>query len=156
MFARTLRIAAVLLALTAHSAAAQESIQGVWVIAEAWGQDGQGAAWTNDSPQPSLFIFQDGYYSIAYVSGDAPRPLMPENAARTDLDADQAASVWLPYTSNSGTYEINGAELTTRPMVALWPNFMTGGWATFTMSFEGGMLVLRDGEVWGARLRRLN
>jgi len=80
---------------------------------------------------------------------------MAEDATRSDLDAEQATSVWLPYTSNSGTYEIAGNEVTTRPIVALWPNFMTGGSATYSMSFEGGMLVLRNGDYWGVRLRRV-
>jgi hypothetical protein len=157
MHSQTFRIAALAFAfaLAVRPAAAQESLQGVWIIAEAWGQDAQGLAWENGDPQPSLFIFLDGYYSIAYVNGDAPRPLMAEDATRFDLDAEQATSVWLPYVSNSGTYEIAGNEITTRPIVALWPNFMTGGSATYSMSFEGGMLVLRNGDVWGARLRRV-
>ena len=46
------------------------------------------------------------------------------------------------FSANSGTYEVSGSSLTTRPMVAKWPNFMDGGSAWSTYRVEGGYLHL--------------
>jgi hypothetical protein len=84
---------------------------------------------------------------------------MPEGANRADLTADQAAAVWIPYTSNSGAYELTPTTITTMPRVAVWPNFMEGGSAVYTYSFAGGLLQLSssgEGWSWNARLQRLN
>ena len=124
-------VALILLSLSAMPAVAQESLNGSWVIVESWGEDDQSGQWRVENAQPSLFIFLEGHYSIAYVRGDSPRPLMDEDATRADLDCEQAASMWFPYVSNSGTYEINGATIVIHPTVALSPNFMEGGSETY-------------------------
>jgi hypothetical protein len=83
---------------------------------------------------------------------------MPEGANRVDLSAEQTAAVWIPYISNSGMYEITPSTITTRPMVALWPNFMEGGSATYTYEVQGDMLRLSRREedfLWNANLRRV-
>lgn len=138
--------------------AAQQSLQGSWTIVENWGHDTEAGEWRNENVQPSLYIFLDGHYSIAKVNGDQARPLVAEDATRASLTAEQAASVWLLYTSNSGTYETTSSTLTTHPTVALWPNFMEGGSETFTFEVEGDELLLSqtgEGFSWNARLRRL-
>jgi hypothetical protein len=147
----------VISSLTANPAVAQEWLNGSWVIVESWGENDQAGEWRYESPQPSLFIFLDGYYSIAYVNSDSPRPLMDEDDTRIGLTPEEAAAVWLTYVSNSGTYEIDGSAIVTRPTVALWPNFMEGGSATYVFEIEGDMLRLtrsENGFIWNARLRR--
>jgi hypothetical protein len=137
---------------------AQESLLGGWTIVESWGSNPQAGEWRVEDAQPSLYLFLDGYYSIAYVAGDQPRALTPEGAGRTDLSADQAAAVWIPYVSNSGIYEITPSTITFRPMVALWPNFMEGGSAIYTYDVQGDMLRLSRREEdfsWNANLRKV-
>ena len=148
-------------ALQAHSARvwAQGDLNGVWEIVEVSGTNAQGD-WTLDNVQPSLFIFQDGYYSIMYVKGNEARPQAAANARRDNIPDAQMRGMFRNFVANSGTYEVNGSSVTTRPMVAMMPNFMTGGSDTFTYSVEGDELVLSGNEFDGQgtytqKLRRL-
>jgi len=117
-------------------------VNGSWRIVEASGENAERGEWRDANVQPSFFMFMDGHYSMAYVGGGERRPLMPEDASRGDLTADQVASIWLPYVSNSGNYEITSSTLTTRPVVALFPNFMEGGSQQWSYSREGARLRL--------------
>lgn len=142
----------------AAMAAPDQMLQGAWQAVEVWGTDSTSGEWRTTSVQPSVYIFRDGYYSIASVSGDDKRPLMKEGATRGGLTAEEAASIWIRYTSNSGRYELTGDQLTIRPIVALWPNFMEGGSTTYTFTMEGERLHLwtsGEGTSWHARLERL-
>lgn len=132
-------------------------ITGAWVKIGEWGTDASGQVWRTENVQPSLYLFQDGYYSIAYVSGDEARPLFGTQADREALTSEEAASVWMPYISNSGTYEITPSSFTVRPMVALWPDYMAGGSRVYAYRVEEGMLHLstqENGWSWNAVLRR--
>lgn len=92
------------------------SLKGAWRVVAVTGADGK----TDSAPQPGLYIFTDRHYSIQRVT--APRVALPaQNATDKEL-----AAAFGPYTANSGTYELKGATLTTRPMVAKNPNVMTG------------------------------
>ena len=147
-----------LLALGVGPAGAQGSVHGAWRIVETWGHNPQSGEWRTENVQPSVFLFMDGYYSIAYVRGEEARPLMPEDAIRRDLTAEQAAAVWIPYTSNSGTHEITQTTIVTRPIVAVWPNFMEGGSAVYTYSVDGDKMQLtfaNETVSWNAKLKRL-
>jgi hypothetical protein len=142
----------------ATDAAPDQPLQGAWHLVEVWGSDSASGEWRTTSVQPSVYLFLNGYYSIAAVGGNEKRPQMKEDATRAGLTAEEAASVWIPYTSNSGRYEMAGDQLTIRPMVALWPNFMEGGSATYTFTMEGERLHLwtsGEGTSWHARLERL-
>ena len=92
-------------------------------------------------PQPSLYLFTGGHYSILSVNSDQPRPDLPQDTSKAT--AADLNSVWGPLTANSGTYEIKGGTLTTHPMVAKNPAVMASGNA-FTTSFkiEGKTLTL--------------
>lgn len=143
---------------TAPPAWAQSELEGVWQVVEASGTDDEGD-WKAQNIQPSLFIFLDGYYSIAVVHGDEARPLMADDATRDSISPDEVFSIFRPYTSNSGTYEISGSTLTTKPMVALWPNFMEGGSQIYAFAVDGDTLSLSwknsQGYAFENRLRRL-
>jgi len=138
---------------------AQSELNGVWSIAEVSGHNAEGD-WEWNPVQPSLYIFMDGYYSMAQVNGSEPRPLMPDGTTWDNMTEDQLRSVCSTavFSANSGTYEVSGSSLTTRPMVAKWPNFMEGGSASYTYSMETDMLTLvreGDGWSWKVTLRRL-
>lgn len=95
------------------------SIQGVWRVVErtATGPN----AGTNKNPQPGLYIFTGKHYSIMSLTSDKPRQTLPFAAANTKLaDADMIALYrdWQPVIANSGTYEVKGSTLLTRPTVA--------------------------------------
>jgi len=152
--------ALVLLLATAPQLHGQASIEGAWRIAEVWGQTPGGEAWDlGDSVQPSLFIFHNGYYSFTAVNGAEPRPEIPEGISRANLTPEDADGVWRSYLSNSGTYEVSGSTLLTRPSVALWPPFMASdSRPAYELEWDGADLLVttRAGAAWRVwRLRRL-
>ena len=63
---------------------AQSELNGAWEIVAVSGTNAEGD-WTLDNVQPSLYLFQDGYYSIMYVKGSQARPKAAANARRADM-----------------------------------------------------------------------
>ncbi len=138
---------------------AQTELNGAWTYVEVSGHTSEGD-WEWKPVQPSLYLFMDGHYSIMYVMGSESRPLMADDATREGITDEQMRSIFMPFVANSGTYQVTGSTLTTKPTVALWPNFMEGGSAEFRYAIENGMLILRrsneaEGWWWTAKLRRL-
>jgi len=62
-------------------------------------------------------------------------------------DAEKLAA-YDSFIANSGTYEVSGSTLTTRPIVAKNPNFMSGGSVTYTYEIEGDTLRLTLTLPW--------
>lgn len=82
-------------------------IEGIWQMTE-YSFSSPDSSWTNKSPQPSLFIFLEDYYSYMYVSDNEPRPLMPEGATRSTLTDEQFRKIFTGIIANSGKYELAG------------------------------------------------
>jgi hypothetical protein len=119
------------------------SLQGGWRVTEVV-VTGANAA-TNRSPQPSLYLFTRQHYSIMTVGGTVPRKEFgtPKDAAKlTDAEKSARYEAWDALTANSGTYQVSGNTLTTRPLVAKNPAVMTGPVATRTFRIEGNTLTL--------------
>jgi hypothetical protein len=105
-----------------------QTVKGVWRVVAVTGADGK----TDTAPQPGLYVFTDRHYSIQRVTASAPRPPLPaQNASEKEL-----AAAFGPYTANSGTYEVKGATLTTKPIVAKNPSVMTGTSQQSELRFE--------------------
>ena len=102
--------------LSQSKAASQSAIQGVWRVTEVT-TTGPNAS-TNSNPQPGLYIFTAGHYSIVRVNGTTARPDLPED--QKTATAAQLLAVYgnTAFTAQSGTYEAAGGKLTTRPLVA--------------------------------------
>ena len=138
-------IVALLMAGAAAFARAQAtpSLQGVWRVTEIV-VTGANAA-TNKSPQPSLYIFTKQHYSIMTVNGTAPRKDFgtPKDPAKL-TDAEKAAryEAWDAFTANSGTYQVSGGTVTTRPLVAKNPGVMAGPPATREFRIQANTLTL--------------
>lgn len=136
----------VAVALVPRSSFAQASptIQGAWRIVEVTttGPDGS----TNTSPQPSLLLFTDSYYSIVRVTSAEARPPFEDPA---NVTPEEALAVWGPFQAQAGTYETADESLTLRSQVAKNPSVMMPG-AAFVFSFrlEGDTLtVISAGET---------
>ncbi|MFQ5678756.1 MAG: hypothetical protein ACE5HP_04790 [Gemmatimonadota bacterium] len=128
---------------------AQGDLIGVWRAVERSGT-GPDGEWKDETIQPSLYIFADGYYSIMFVGGNEARPLQAEDATRETLTDEQMRSIFMTFVANSGTYEVDGSSLTVRPIVALWPNYMEGGSTTYAYEVGENELVLTTGDfLWG-------
>ena len=146
-------IVALTLAAVAARPAAQASagsLKGVWRVVAVTGADRK----TDAAPQPGLYIFTDRHYSIQRVS--APRPTPPvQNATDKEL-----AAAYVPFTANTGTYEVKGPVLTTRPVVAKNPNIMAGPPQQSDLRFEGASVLhvtagAPDGARFTVKLQRL-
>ncbi len=138
---------------------AQSELNGAWERFEVSGHNADGDR-KLDNVQPSLYLFHDGYYSIMLVRGNEPRPLMPEGTTWDSMTEEQLRSVCsgAVFTAHSGTYEVSGSSLTTKPMIAKWPNFMEGASATYTYRVDGEWLYIsgeRRGGTFTEKLRRL-
>ncbi len=150
----------ILLSITACAPAAeepvmQETLEGAWRVTEE-SFESPAASWTNTSPQPSLYIFAEQHYSIMLVpsgsdGGSQPRELFPGNepvlGSAEPTDAEKVAA-YDSFIANSGTYEVSGSSLTTRPIVAKTPNFMSGGALTYMYQIEGDTLRLTLKPPW--------
>jgi len=133
----------------------QETLEGAWRVTEE-SFESPAASWTNTSPQPSLHIFAEQHYSIMLVpsgadGGSQPRELFPGNepvlGSAEPTDAEKVAA-YDSFIANSGTYEVSGSSLTTRPMVAKSPNVMSGESLTYTYQIEGDTLQLTLTPPW--------
>ena len=130
-------MAALVVLLTVPSASAQGKLEGVW----------KGTEITLTAPkpqtitslQPGLMIFTKKYYSFVAISGDKPRPDLPQKDA-TDA---QKVAVWTPFMATAGTLEVKGSTVTLKPIVAKDPNGMApGNFMTADFKVEGNTLIL--------------
>jgi hypothetical protein len=125
-------------AVLSAQGAAKQSIEGVWKVSEIV-VTGAGAS-AISSPQPGLFIFTRGHYSIMYVPGNKTRALKRAEAATTD----EKVAAFDSFLANSGTYELAASTLTIRPIVARDPNYMVGGFNKYQFRIEGKTLTLTN------------
>lgn len=119
------------------------TVQGVWRVVEAT-ITGPNAR-TDSKPQPSLFIFTAKHYSMVRVGAVGPRPNLP--ADLTKATVAELTAVWgnPAFAANSGTYEVSGSTLTTRPVVAKNPGVMAAGaYTTYSFKLDGNTLSLTD------------
>lgn len=124
-------------------AQATPSLQGVWRVTDIV-VTGANAA-TNKSPQPSLYIFTKQHYSIMTVNGAAARKNFgaPKDPLKlTDAEKIARFESWDAFTANSGTFQVSGSTLTTRPLVAKNPGVMAGPPATREFRIQGNTLTL--------------
>jgi hypothetical protein len=122
-------------------AASQPTLQGVWRVTEVTttGKD----ASTNKSPQPSLYIFTAKHYSIMRVNGTKPRPDLLLQDYPTATAAQLLAVFGTALTAQSGTYEVAGGKLTTRPIVSKGtPPMKPGVFATASYKLDGTTLTI--------------
>lgn len=133
----------------------QTSIEGAWKVTER-SLKSPDTSWTDTNPQPSLYIFSKQHYSIMFVPSGSDGTSQPRELVSGDqpvlgsvdpTDAEKLAA-FDSIIANSGTYEVSGSTVTTRPTVAKSPNFMSGGSLTFTYELEGDTLQLINSPPW--------
>ena len=119
------------------------SLQGAWRVTEVVVTGGNPSA--NKTPQPGLYLFTKQHYSIIVVNGTSPRKSFTAPADPNKLtDAEKMAryDAWDAFTANSGTYEVKGSILTTKPLVAKNPSVMGGPAQTREFKIDGKTLTL--------------
>jgi hypothetical protein len=130
-------MAALAVLVTVQSAAAQGKIEGVW--------KGTEITFTGAKPQtvtltqPGLLIFTKKHFSFLGITGDKPRPDLPQKDA---TDAQKVAA-WGPFMAVAGTLEVKGATVTLKAIVAKDPSGMApGNFMTADFKVEGNTLIL--------------
>lgn len=120
--------------LTVQSAAAQGKLEGVWKTTEITLTGPNARTITN--PQPGFIIFTKKHFSIVAISGDKPRPDLPQKEA---TDAQKVAT-WTPLNATIGTYEVKGTTFTIHPIVAKNP-LEPGAFTTWDFKIDGNTIV---------------
>ena len=152
MFHRSLVLMVVvwLVASVPAHAQAKSPVEGVWKVTEVQVIGGANPA-TNAKPQPGLYIFTRGHYSVVTINGDKPRTAITAQGrgqgagqAPPLTDAQKIAFYehWNVFTANSGTYTIAGNTLTTKPLVAKNESVMQGTPQAREFKVEGTTLWL--------------
>src|SRR6476646_2472876 len=101
---------------TAISAQPKPSIQGVWQWVEVNRTNPnppRGALTTgiHTTLQPGLLIFTAKHYAMMLDTANEPRPTTGFKDA-TNPTIDELRTQWGPFTSNAGTYQMTGDQLT--------------------------------------------
>ena len=111
----TLSIALCVMSASAAFAQTKSPVEGVWKITE-WVEAGK----TNTDPQPAIFIFTKGYYSVAMLMGPPRTDSIPSNMGREPSDVEKIGlfEQWKWFVGISGSYEVNGSTIVMRPIVA--------------------------------------
>ena len=110
-----------------------DPLVGVWLVATLTRPDRE----TIDPAGPGQFIFANGRYSAVYSLGAEERP---HAAAGFNPTADEKVTQYDTIIVNSGIYEVNGSELTLRPIVAKTPEY-AGGSSTMEFRIDGDILT---------------
>lgn len=120
-----------------RTTASASPLAGVWRLVAI--QDVESDGNTVDvTPQESLFLFTDEYYSMGYSFHESPSPVFAEPWSPTDSEMrDRFSSLVV----NAGTYELTGSELVLRPEFALWP-IVINSEATIEYELVGDELTL--------------
>ncbi len=121
---------------------AATSLEGTWVVTSLQSSDGAAI----DPAGPGQFIFLDGRYSAVYTVGVTERR---KSEKAFDPTEEEIVEQYNTIIVNSGTYQVEGNELTLRPFVAKSPEFI-GGSATMEFSVDGDTLTTKFRQLTSA------
>lgn len=101
------------------------------------------------SEQRGLLIFTKNHYSMMFSRGKEARQTYPQDRWMTDAET---VAAYNSITANSGTYSIDGDQVTISAFVANDPNYMTA-WpnnsGSITLRIEGDQLMWIDPNYIG-------
>ena len=150
MLFRILTIAASLVIPSVALAQSRSSVQGVWRVQEIV-VTGANASTINNA-QPGFWIFTPGHYSIVMITSGNTRPKFEgpgEPANPTPAEKAARYDQWSLLTAQAGTYQIQGATITMRPVVAKNESVMAGPARTIDFNIEGNNLWLTQRSLAG-------
>ena len=124
----------------------QAPLAGAWLITETTVTTPEGT-WTNENPQPGVYIFTERHFSNMLVPNEA-RPLFDSETT----DAEKLAA-YTNFIADCGAYEVNGSVIVTHNIVAKLPRAMRpdrepGSGITYQFSFDGDSLLLTLDRAW--------
>jgi len=125
------------LACSQPSPAPQDPLHGAWRLVSMHLVDPDGGS-TELPARESLFLFANGYYSIAYAFGE--RGSVPYQERWHPSDSEKVAR-FSSMIVNSGSYRLDGSRLDARPLFAIAPEFV-GGQGVFSFALRADTLEL--------------
>jgi len=155
--------AGVLLSVATGAAAAEAagakggkaaSIEGVWKVSNVVITGANPITVT--SPQPSLYIFDRGYFALVQVTGDKPRtatPAFKDPAKPTDAEKLARYEEYAPFGAQAGTYVLKGGKLTRTATVAKAQVAMSGTPYDVDATLSANTLVLTGHAAAGQPAR---
>jgi len=124
------------------AATSASPLEGAWVVTSLQSSDGTAI----DPAGPGQFIFLDGRYSAVYTVGVTERRKSEKAFDPTEEEmVEQHETIIV----NSGTYQVEGNELTLRPLVAKSPEFI-GGSSIMEFSVNGDTLTAKIRQLTSA------
>ena len=125
------------------------TLSGAWLLASVTDTAGN----VNEAPQPGLAVITGTHYSMMFATGDAARARYEGE----NLTESETVAAYGTFVANSGRYEVNGNEITTRAFVAKDPNYM-GDWPdnadTLPFRIDGDVMHL-EWNVFKFTLRKV-
>ena len=120
-----------------------DALVGAWLITEMTTTTPD-STWTNDNPQPGLYVFTDRHFSLMLIPSSEPRALFPD-----DPSAEERLAAYDNFVSDAGTYEFTDSVLTMHNIIAKVPNFMNGGaGGPYRYTLKGDSLLLTFSGGW--------
>ena len=116
----------------------ENTLEGVWRIVQAHSVDSEGQT-TDGYAQTSVVIFTTGHYSFVWTFGSETRAPAAERWNATDAEKIDAYNSIIV---NTGTYELTGSTIVTRPISAKSQEFTGGGYSDYEYRIEGDTLHL--------------
>ena len=117
------------------AATSASPLDGAWVVTSLQSSDGK----VIDPAGPGQFIFLGGRYSAVYTVGVTERR---KSEKAFDPTEEEMVEQYDTIIVNSGTYQVEGNELTLRPLVAKSPEYI-GGSSTMEFSVDGDTLTTK-------------
>ena len=124
------------------AATSASPLEGAWVVTSLQSSEGEAI----DPAGPGQFIFLDGRYSAVYTVGVTERR---KSEKAFDPTEEEMVEQYDTIIVNSGTYQVEGNELTLRPLVAKSPEYI-GGSSTMEFSVDGDTLTTKIRQLTSA------
>jgi hypothetical protein len=132
---RLLVLFAVMLVGPISGVLAEDSVEGVWQVSRI---DRDSNAEPNINPQPGIVIFTEMHYSMVITPRGSGMQSYSKRWAPTDVEKLKRSSELMV---NSGTYELDGSQLTAHPIAAKDPDLI-GGVLVYKVNWSNGDLIL--------------
>lgn len=113
------------------------NLEGIWTVVERK-MELSDSTQTIKSPQPSLWIFLDGYYSATLITGAGARETYKEASNPT---SDEMIKAYKSFSTNTGRYEETDSTLVTFPIIAKVPAY-SGGKGIYELTVDSDTLYL--------------
>ena len=124
------------------AATSASPLEGAWVVTSLQSSEGEAI----DPAGPGQFIFLDGRYSAVYTVGVTERR---KSEKAFDPTEEEMVEQYDTIIVNSGTYQVEGNELTLRPLVAKSPEYI-GGSSTMEFGVDGDTLTTKIRQLTSA------